>query len=55
MTYPLALHNLNEDGTLHGKHRFTDNVAEYPSGFAISTVLDLANFALVHLISQSDL
>ena len=50
MTYPLALpHHLNADGTLSVQHRYADNAAYYPSGSAISTVLDLANFAMIHL------
>lgn len=50
MTYPLAqAHDLAEDGTLRVLHRFADNSTQYPSGFAISTVLDLARFAILHL------
>lgn len=50
MTYSLAQsHNLNEDGTLNVEHRFADNVAHYPAGFAMSTVLDLANFAMMQM------
>ncbi len=50
MTYPLAQsHDLDKDGTLRVQHRYVDNVAYYPSGFAISTVVDLANFAIMHM------
>lgn len=50
MTYPLAQsHDLDRDGKLHVQHQFADNVAHYPSGFAISTVMDLANFAIMHM------
>ena len=50
MTYPVAQsHDLSHDGTLTVRHRFADNVAHYPSGFAMSTVLDLANFAIMQM------
>jgi CubicO group peptidase (beta-lactamase class C family) len=50
MTYPRAqAHERGEDGTLRVLHRAPDNAAQYPSAFAYSTVLDLANFALLHL------
>ncbi len=50
MTYPLAQsHDLLEDGLLRVQHRFANYSAHYPSGQAISTVMDLANFALLHL------
>lgn len=50
MTYPLALaHERGEDGTLRTKHRFTDNVSGNPAGFGISSTLDLAHFAIMHL------
>jgi CubicO group peptidase (beta-lactamase class C family) len=50
MTYPLAQsHDLDNDGTLHVQHHYADNVAHYPAGFAISTVKDLANFAIMHM------
>ncbi|HLJ33010.1 MAG TPA: serine hydrolase domain-containing protein, partial [Ktedonobacteraceae bacterium] len=49
MTYPLAQsHDLDRDGILHVQHQYADNVAHYPSGFAISSVMDLANFAIMH-------
>ncbi len=52
MTYPLAQsHDLNEDGTLRTQHRFAENTAGYPSGFALSTVLDLSNFAIMQMNS----
>jgi CubicO group peptidase (beta-lactamase class C family) len=48
MTYPLAQsHDFDETGTLRVQHRYADNTQHYPSGFAISTVLDLANFAIM--------
>lgn len=50
MTYPLAQgHRVAGDGSLRVDHRFVDNPAHYPAGFAMSTVLDLANFAAMHL------
>ncbi len=51
MTYPLALeHDWLEDGSVRVIHRFVDNIASAPAGPApMSTVLDLANFALLHL------
>ncbi len=51
MTYPLALeHDWLEDGTVRVLHRFVDNMAGSPAGPApMSTVLDLANFAILHL------
>jgi CubicO group peptidase (beta-lactamase class C family) len=50
MTFPLAQsHDRAEDGTLSVQHRFADNTGHYPAGFAISTVLDLANFALMQM------
>lgn len=48
MTYPLAQsHDVDEAGVLRVQHRYADNTQHYPSGFAISTVLDLANFAIM--------
>lgn len=48
MTYPMAQsHDLDESGALRVQHRFADNTKHYPSGFVISTVLDLANFAIM--------
>ncbi|MBC8076052.1 MAG: beta-lactamase family protein [Chloroflexales bacterium] len=50
MTYPLALaHRVGADGVLRTKHRFTDNVSGNPAGFGISSTLDLAHFAIMHL------
>lgn len=51
MTYPLALeHEWLEDGTVRVLHRFVDNMASAPAGPApMSTVLDLASFAILHL------
>jgi CubicO group peptidase (beta-lactamase class C family) len=50
MTYPLAQsHDLREDGTLHVQHRYADHVGHYPAGFAISTVLDMANWMIMQL------
>ena len=50
MTYPLAQsHDLSKDKVLSVQHRFADNTSHYPAGFAISTVLDLANFAIMQL------
>jgi CubicO group peptidase (beta-lactamase class C family) len=48
MTYPVAQsHDVDETGALRVQHRYADNTQHYPSGFAISTVLDLANFAIM--------
>lgn len=50
MTYPLAqAHDLSQNKVLSVQHRFADNVAHYPAGFAFSNVLDLANFAIMQL------
>ena len=50
MTYPLAQsHSSDAEGNLVVDHHYADNVTHYPSGFIMSTVLDLANFALMHL------
>jgi CubicO group peptidase (beta-lactamase class C family) len=50
MTYPLAQsHDLGEDGVLRVRRRYADNAANYASGQAVSTVLDMAAFARLHL------
>jgi CubicO group peptidase (beta-lactamase class C family) len=50
MTYPLAqAHIVNNKGELAVEHRFLEDTAGYPASFAMSTVLDLANFAVMHL------
>jgi CubicO group peptidase (beta-lactamase class C family) len=50
MTYPLAqAHTAGEEGTLHVEHRFIANAVFDPAGGAMSTALDLANFAILHL------
>lgn len=50
MTYPLALpHSAEPDGTLRADRRFFDNVAHYPSGFAMTTAADLARFAIMQM------
>ena len=50
MTYPLAQgHTLAEDGSIGVHHQFANHTAHYPAGFVISTVLDMANFAIMHL------
>src|SRR5437764_6705663 len=50
MTYPLAqAHTVNDKGKLVVEHRFFEDTASYPASFAMSTVLDLANFATMHL------
>jgi CubicO group peptidase (beta-lactamase class C family) len=49
MTYPLAQgHIRQKDGALRVEHVFAENVGYYPSVHAMSTILDLANFALLH-------
>lgn len=50
MTYPLAQdHRKGPDGDLHVMHQFADNAAFHPAGYAMSTVLDLANFAIMQM------
>ena len=50
MTYPLAqAHVVHNKGKLVVEHRFLEDTASYPATFAISTVLDMAHFALMHL------
>jgi CubicO group peptidase (beta-lactamase class C family) len=50
MTYPLAQgHVLQQNGTLGVHHQFVDHTGHYPAGFAFSTVLDLANFAMMQM------
>jgi CubicO group peptidase (beta-lactamase class C family) len=50
MTYPLAQsHVLGSDSAVCVGHRYADNTTMNPSGMACSTVLDLANFALMQL------
>jgi len=50
MTYPLAQsHKLDSQGNLQVEHHYADNTMHYPSGFIMSTVLDLANFAIMHV------
>jgi len=50
LTYPLALpHERDADGVLRVTHRLCDHAAGDPSGFALSTVLDLANFAIMQM------
>lgn len=54
MTYPLAQsHKLDDDGNLVVDHHYADNTMHYPSGFVMSTALDLANFAIMHLSGGS--
>jgi len=50
MTYPLAhSHDLRDDGTLSVQHRFGDNTGYYPSGACLSTVEDMAKFAIMEM------
>jgi CubicO group peptidase (beta-lactamase class C family) len=50
MTYPVAQsHDPQPDGTMHVEHQFGENAGNHPSGFAMSTVLDLANFAVMYM------
>jgi hypothetical protein len=54
MTYPLAQsHHSDTEGNLVVDHHYADNTMHYPSGFIMSTVLDLANFAIMHLSDGS--
>jgi CubicO group peptidase (beta-lactamase class C family) len=50
MTYPLAQsHDLDREGRLRVRHRFAEDTGGYPSGAALSTVLDLAHFAMMQM------
>lgn len=50
MTYPLAQsHDLDDDGHLTVRHHYADDTGGYPSGSAISTVLDLTHFAIMQM------
>jgi CubicO group peptidase (beta-lactamase class C family) len=50
MTYPVAQsHDPQPDGTMQVEHQFGENAANHPSGYAMSTVVDLANFAMMHM------
>ena len=54
MTYPLAQsHDLDAEGNLKVDHHYADNTMHYPSGFVMSTVLDLANFAIMQMSEGS--
>jgi hypothetical protein len=59
MTYPLAQsHDLVEDADrgahLRVQHKYADKVGHYPAGFAISNVLDMANWMTIQppLVNQ---
>jgi CubicO group peptidase (beta-lactamase class C family) len=50
LTYPVAQpHRLHTDGVLYVEHDMGDSIAYRPSGWAFSTALDLAHFAMLHL------
>lgn len=50
MTFPFAqAHTADADGTLRVEHRLVANTIFDPAGGAMSTALDLANFAILHL------
>jgi CubicO group peptidase (beta-lactamase class C family) len=50
MTYPAALpHTVGADGVLQVTHFYQTNTPGNPAGFAISTVLDMANLAIMYL------
>lgn len=50
MTYPLALpHEKLPDGEMRVLHRFMESTSEYPSGFCISTALDLTRIIQLHV------
>ena len=50
MTFPLAQsHDEDDGGKLNVRHRFADNTAHYPAGYAMSTVTDLASFAIMQM------
>ena len=51
MTYPTALpHDRAEDGQLRVVRPLTNNAARLPAGGMFASVLDLANFAILHLM-----
>ena len=53
MTYPMAYaHDLAKDGVLHVQHQFHQNTVDNPASQAVSTVLDLANFSIMHLVQS---
>jgi len=49
MTYPIAQPHVDTEGRLTVKHQFWDQAAGNPSSGAMSTVMDLAHFAILHL------
>ncbi len=50
MTYSLALpHKRLPDGEMQVLHRFMESTSEYPSGFGISTALDIAHLIQLHV------
>ncbi|TLQ42584.1 serine hydrolase domain-containing protein [Streptomyces marianii] len=50
ITHPFAFgHRYGADGTLVTEGQVADNVAHYPSGFALSNVLDMGRFVAAHL------
>lgn len=50
LSYPVALpHEPGPDGQLRVLRPFADNASFHPAGFAMTTVLDLVNFALLHM------
>jgi CubicO group peptidase (beta-lactamase class C family) len=52
--YPRALaHRLDKDGKIHAVQHELDNLVLRPAGFLYSNVLDLANFARMHLYQGS--
>jgi len=54
LTYPAAQAHRCPDGkSLQVMHRFADNSGHRPSGYAISNVLDLANFAIMQMYDGS--
>ncbi|AYK08382.1 serine hydrolase domain-containing protein [Brevibacillus laterosporus] len=55
MTHSLALPHYIHDDQICVLHRFVENTAYYPSFFAMSTVTDLAKFALLHMNKECDM
>lgn len=50
LTYPLALaHEKTERREWKVQHKFIENVTNYPSFFAMSTLHDMSRFAMMHL------
>ncbi|HYF77923.1 MAG TPA: serine hydrolase domain-containing protein [Symbiobacteriaceae bacterium] len=50
LTYPFAFsHNLRDDGTLEVARPVAESTGQHAAGFAMSTVLDMAQFAIMQM------